>query len=55
MTFCILVYKNKDLLFTLNRGLYMLLDNLHLKRIRYNLKKNLLLFSKQIKLIENYI
>ena len=55
MEFCIMLYRNKDLLFTLNRTLYMTLRNSTLKRIKHHVKEYLIRITHRIKILENYL
>lgn len=50
-----MLYRNKDLLFTLNRTLYMTLRNSTLKRIKHHVKEYLIRITHRIKILENYL
>ena len=50
-----MLYRNRDIITMGKPVLLCILQNINLKRLRYNIKINLINLSKRIQIMENYV
>ena len=56
LMFTTMLYRNRDIIHTFGKPILLcVLQNIDLKRIRYNIKVNLIQLSQRIQIMENYI
>ena len=55
ISFTSMLYRNRDIVALGQPILFCILQNIDLRRIRYNIKINLMNLAKRIQIMENYI